>query len=552
MSNRIIAVDLGAWSVKVAIAQPGLRHAMLTAFVERAVPPAEPGSADEAWEARAARVLADIAREYRLEHDNVYLGLPGDHVFSHVLEFGFKNLRRAELEKAVGAELEGVVPIDLEDMVFAFEPLPPDEAPMTGPEAEAAPGRVAAPTTGMRVLTYAMARAKAQTWLELATRAGAQPRGLIPEAGPAARLVERAPSLADARARGPVAVVDVGHVRTDVVVVRGGKPVYARTVGRGGKHVTDMIARHWRLAWTEAERAKHSDGFIASSTLPAQSEAWARVSEVVRAELVPFARDLRQSLAACRAKTGVTPASILLVGGGSRLRGLDHFLAEQLGLPVVMLGATDVESMVGAKVAGQVSADSGALAIGMVADAGTGRPMLDLRTGPLAAKVDLSFVRARAGWIASAVILIAFFATLSGFASHYRLRKAQKILTERLAVESAETLGTPQTADQVLNGATAGATAAVSPLPKMTAWDILLDITNRLPGREKVTLDVESIDIDSSKVTIKGTAKTPDEVDLIEAALKAQTCFTEVNRGALEQLADGKRKFDFTIKAACM
>src|SRR5262245_28805465 len=115
MSNRIIAVDLGAWSVKVAIAQPGLRHAMLTAFVERAVPPAEPGSADEAWEARAARVLVDIAREHRFGNDSVYLGLPGDHVFSHVLEFGFKNLRRAELEKAIGAELEGVVPIDLED-----------------------------------------------------------------------------------------------------------------------------------------------------------------------------------------------------------------------------------------------------------------------------------------------------------------------------------------------------------------------------------------------------------------------------------------------------
>jgi hypothetical protein len=100
MANRIIAVDLGAWSVKVAIAQPGLRHATLTAFVERAVPPADPSAAEgtDTWEARAARVLADIAREHRLEHDNVYLKVPGDNVFSHVLEFGFKNLKRADLE----------------------------------------------------------------------------------------------------------------------------------------------------------------------------------------------------------------------------------------------------------------------------------------------------------------------------------------------------------------------------------------------------------------------------------------------------------------------
>src|SRR6185436_17083475 len=110
--------------------------------------------------------------------------------------------------------------------------------------------------SGMRVLTYAMARDKAQWWLTLSSSAGATPRGLIPEAGPMARLVERAPSLSDARSRGPIAVIDVGHARTDVVVVRGGKPVYARTVSRGGKHVTDAISKNWRLAWTEAERAK--------------------------------------------------------------------------------------------------------------------------------------------------------------------------------------------------------------------------------------------------------------------------------------------------------
>src|SRR6185503_1947573 len=106
MANRIIAVDLGAWSVKVAIAQPGLRHANLTAFVERMVPPeAAEGEGAEPWETRAARVLAQIAREHDIVHDSVYLTVPGDRVFTHVLEFGFKNLRRADLEKAVGAEL---------------------------------------------------------------------------------------------------------------------------------------------------------------------------------------------------------------------------------------------------------------------------------------------------------------------------------------------------------------------------------------------------------------------------------------------------------------
>src|SRR5678816_4057731 len=116
--SRLYAIDLGAWSIKLVIAQPGLRGATVTHVVERPVPQGE-GSHDE----RVIGVLGALIKEFGLEHDTAYLGVYGDQVFTHVLEFGFKNLRRADLAKAVGAELEGVVPVDLEDMVYAFEPL---------------------------------------------------------------------------------------------------------------------------------------------------------------------------------------------------------------------------------------------------------------------------------------------------------------------------------------------------------------------------------------------------------------------------------------------
>ena len=70
-------------------------------------------------------MLATLIDELRLRDDTGYIGVYGDQVFTQVLEFGFKNLRRAELDKAVGGELEGVVPVDLEDMVYCFEPIPP-------------------------------------------------------------------------------------------------------------------------------------------------------------------------------------------------------------------------------------------------------------------------------------------------------------------------------------------------------------------------------------------------------------------------------------------
>ena len=71
-------------------------------------------------------------------------------LFIHVLEFPFRNLRRADLEKAVGAELEGILPIDLEDMVFGFESVPPNvgqAASASASETEAAVG----PQPGMPI-----------------------------------------------------------------------------------------------------------------------------------------------------------------------------------------------------------------------------------------------------------------------------------------------------------------------------------------------------------------------------------------------------------------
>ncbi len=314
MASRVFAVDLGAWSVKLAVASPGIRGATLLNVVERLVPPG-----DEAAELRAKRVLGQMIEELRLRDESGYLGVYGDAVFTQIIEFGFKNLRRADLDKAVGGELEGVVPVDLEDMVYTFEPIPTPPNPMLGldiPPPGAQRGRVAAPAEGMRVLTYAMRLDRAEQLIDMGKSIGFDPRGLITVAGAAAKLVERVPSLAQARLEGPVAVIDIGHERTDVVVVQGGKAVFSRSIARAGKQVTEAIAKFWRMDFEQAQAAKHTDGFVASTAEPATNEAWQRIHGVVVQELTPFARDVRQTIAACRARTGWSPIAALIVGGG--------------------------------------------------------------------------------------------------------------------------------------------------------------------------------------------------------------------------------------------
>ncbi len=431
MASRVFAVDLGAWSVKLAIASPGLRGAVLTQVIERLVPPG-----DEPADVRARRVLASLVDELRLRDETGYLGVYGDQVFTQVLEFGFKSLRRAELDKAVGGELEGVVPVDLEDMVYCFEQLPPTPAVVAEPDAEAPRGRVAPPSDGMRVLTYAMRRERAEALIELARQCHFEARGLLACGGAAARLVERTPSLAKARMDGPVAVIDIGHDRTDVIVVSAGKAVFSRSLARGGRQVTEAIARHWRLEFAKAETAKHGDGFVASQGEPASGEAWAKIHAVTITELQPFARDIRQTLVACRARTGFAPIAALLVGGGAKLRGMGSFMTEQLAIPAWRPTADDITALAGPRIGAEAAAgmpiDSGALTVGMAYDCAGGRPQFDLRSGVLAVRVDLSFLRSKAVPLIASVVTIAAFVAGAASAELYSLQKSEKVLKTRL------------------------------------------------------------------------------------------------------------------------
>ena len=570
--SRILGIDLGAYSVKVAVMSPGLRSATMVDIFERMVP-----AGDEPHEVRAARVLGEIVREQHLDQDIAYAALAGDRVFVHVLEFGFKNLRRPELAKAVGAELEGILPVDLEDMVYTFEPLPREAAqPLVAPSDDPAfvppaagplaAGPLAAPTDGMRVLACAGVGAKIRGFLDLLDESGIAVRGLL--AGPAAypRVLEKVAVAQMAAAGGgkpppqpPTAVIDIGHERTDVCVVVAGRAVYLRTIARGGRQLTDAIARIWRLPWAQAESAKHQDGFVASSNEPAPSEAWGRIHEALIPELGPLARDLRQTLLACRAKTGATVERCLLVGGGARLRGLPAYLTEQLQLPAFALGPAEDHAILGPRLAGLgARADAACLAAGVALEGASGRPTFDLRQGDLAFKADLSFLRAKAVPLAAAALLIIAFAAVSAYANLFRLRKAEKALDKRLAVESAEVFGKRMSGQEVLDQVSPSGGPGDNPMPKMTAWDLLLAFNTALPPKEEVKIDVEDIDIKQGKITVKAVS-TPTAtqnalagIKTLEASLKKSKCFADFPSPQSQPGRDDNREFTLTIKTPCL
>lgn len=505
MSEIVFAVEVTSRAVCVALGTQGLRGAKIERLVVRDLPlPPPPAAAtvtadaDAELQARARPVLSSLIAELGLRGHAGAFVVPDRDVFTRLLTFPFAPLRRAEMSAAVGGELEGLLPLELDELVFSFDVLPR--------------GSAAADEEGARVLAQAIPLRDARGWLEFAEACGFTAITLLSPLGALAEVAAGRPKPA-----ATVVLIDLEGDRTDVAVLAGNKLMFARSLGRGA----DDIVR-----WQQAG---------------AGGAAQAAFDE---AGLALWLRDVQQSLQASHDKLGLVPTMAIFSGQAAGAVG--QVAGAQLGLPVGGLAELLDTTLSPAGTADHVTVVAAALS------RGRDKPTFDLRQGALAIAGDMSFVRAKASVLAASAAAILLFAAAAGWAAYYKENQAYATLSARLKRESLELFGSAKDAKTVLDEAGGSLTAVVSPVPKMTAYDIFVEINDKLPGKDKVTLDVTSLEISADKISLRGSAKTSDEIDLIDSALKSISCFSEASRGQTQTGSKGEKTFQLAYKQTCM
>lgn len=140
-----------------------------------------------------------------------------------------------------------------------------------------------------------------------------------------------------------VALINMGAKFTTVTIVENGIPHLSRDINIGGNNFTKEIQREFNLSFAQAEELKKQQAVIMVeseefllSTLPTSDDAKStRIFEAITPALNKLLMDIRRSFDYYESTVKKRPVQkILLSGGSSKIKNIDRFLSERLGIPV--------------------------------------------------------------------------------------------------------------------------------------------------------------------------------------------------------------------------
>ncbi len=560
MAQQIYGIDLGSYLVKVAIIELGFRTTELKRVIsvpvadvdvapppepaEEAVPNGEFGAESEQElppdpeVLRAAAVMEALRAALNkagAPPDGVAMALSGDLVNIRALEFPFADPRK--VLSVLGYELEGQIPYDIDEVVY-------DQLMSVNRQGES------------RVLVSMV-----QTKRALGVLAHLGQAGLDPTMLTVAPLSYGYLGDPDTTPEEPSwGLLDIGHRRTNLVILRGQHTLAARTISRGGLHITQGLAERYEVDNERAAELKHTYASLPRPDGPVIPEDQQPIVEVVQAELAPMVRAVRQTLLGLKQTPELIPSRIVLCGGSSVIPGLREYLAEQLDMEIALNLPAEAPTGVGGR--GQV------LAVGLAKMMADRRiPSVNLRQGALAPADEKSLLARKALFIAWSLVAVFGLLVLNGFASLWTLEKEEKQLREKLSARSGEILqkpmNDPERIDKRISRSLKKKGTSNLPIPASSAFAVLSEVSRKVPAKTAVKLDVTRLFIRESKIDLEGTAKDPTEVSKVVEALKKISCFLKFQEGttrevSVREMVDGelktekRSKFSVNINHRCM
>ncbi|MFH2063466.1 MAG: type IV pilus assembly protein PilM [bacterium] len=312
-----LGIDFGSGGIKLVElkGEKGRPRLVTYAFGER-LPGSEPANLIDDPEGTAA-LLRKMLKKARTTTVRAVGGLPVASVFSSVVTVP-KAAKPSETLEAARGQARKLIPVPLDDMSLDIKIVdgPARAVPVRAEGVE--PGRP--PREMAQVLITGASNSMIKKYVDVFKRAGLELASLETETLALIRSLV-------GKDKSPTVIVDMGAVRTNIIIVDGGIPYVTRSVDMGGVALTRTISRTLGLDLNAAEEMKSE---IKNAGLPGTETGLPKLFEPAMAPLVT---EIQYSISMYAGQNGDADRpieKIILTGGTAGMSMLTEYFSRQL------------------------------------------------------------------------------------------------------------------------------------------------------------------------------------------------------------------------------
>lgn len=336
-------------------------------------------------------------------------------------------------------------------------------------------------------------------------------------------------------------VLSIGYSKTLITAYHQEQMIAVRTIFWGGKNLIETIAKKYELPFHEAKKETELKAFILPSKNNASFDAKI-FSDTIAKSVRDLIRDLQLALLEIRTEHQGEIQDVFITGGLSHIKGLSPFMTQALDLPVNLVGIYERFPQITFDKSTAPEERFG-LALGLAIEGikkPRNPPMQFLRgefiKQNLVLKKFLDYWTPTLTFAGIMVVSLILYSSLKSTFSESMNVAAEDNLKE--IAKTAAQIPSRHSNESGINKYIKETKQRASSLRVLksylqmnSAMDILKKISESVPSKQSVTLDTYSINIQGSKVEIKGYVGSPMEKTKLLAELKKASIDGKLTEG---------------------
>lgn len=373
--QKILGLDFGSYSIKAVEITQTFNAYKVERFYEVAVPEID-GIDPEAVEYTAIRQLFN---ENSIDYDRTYTAMNGLMVSTRT--FNFQNVKKRDVPLVLQNELETNAPFNLEDTIIDQQVLDISDG-ITN------------------VLSAMCKKENIEGFLNALKDMEIEPKVIDVDYLTYTNLI---PFLdtGDVRSGGPAMsrnpvwdpgdrcklILDIGHLKTAMILFNNNKFITARTIRMGGRYITEMLSKGMGVSFGEAQRLKHAVSYLEYKPESKAADGYERefaVAQQMGMAATDLVKEIIRTLHSFKAQERLIPSQIIVTGGTACIRNIAQFLEDSIEIPIRIMNFDEERLRLDENDTDKVTILSQALAIGMRGVPGKTNSQINLRKGELA------------------------------------------------------------------------------------------------------------------------------------------------------------------------